>query len=101
MVSISVDPPEVQAAFRAGLGARWTFLSDAERRYVHELDLLETTDTLHRPYVPTAFTLFPDLAICRVWNGYWTWGRPSLEELRQDLREITRSIRPDWQVPSS
>jgi hypothetical protein len=24
-VSVSVDPLEVQAAFRAGLGARWTF----------------------------------------------------------------------------
>jgi len=31
----------------------WTSLSDAERRYVHELDLLETTDTVHHPYVPT------------------------------------------------
>ncbi len=59
MVSVSVDPPEVESAFRAGLGARWTFLSDGERRYVDELDLLETTDTIHRPYVPTAFTLYP------------------------------------------
>ncbi len=40
MVSVSVDPPEVESAFRAGLGARWTFLSDAERRYLDELDLL-------------------------------------------------------------
>src|SRR6266852_5928071 len=58
-VSVSVDRPEVEAAFRAGLGARWTFLSDAERRYLAPLDLLETTDTLHRPYVPAVFTLFP------------------------------------------
>lgn len=28
-VSVSADPPEVAAAFRAGLGARWTFPSDA------------------------------------------------------------------------
>jgi peroxiredoxin len=27
IISVSVDPPEVSAAFRAGLGARWTFLS--------------------------------------------------------------------------
>ena len=33
-ISVSVDPPEVQAAFRAGIGARWTFLSDSERRWV-------------------------------------------------------------------
>jgi peroxiredoxin len=28
-----IDPPEVAAAFRAGLGARWTFLCDPDRRY--------------------------------------------------------------------
>ena len=59
IVSISVDPPGELAAFRAGLGARWTFLSDAERRYLHDLDLLETTDTVHNPYVPTVFTAVP------------------------------------------
>src|SRR3954463_9836245 len=31
MVSVSVDPPEVAAAYRAGLGARWTFLCDPDR----------------------------------------------------------------------
>lgn len=101
MVTVTTEPPEIQAAFRAGLGARWLFLSDAERRYVGELDLLETTDEVNRPYVPTVFTLFPDLTIHSVYNGYWYWGRPSTEELRSDLREITRSIRPDWEVPAA
>ena len=31
IVSISIDPPPVTAAFRAGLGARWTFLCDPDR----------------------------------------------------------------------
>src|SRR5436190_23690288 len=31
IVTVTTEPPETQAAFRAGLGARWTFLSDAER----------------------------------------------------------------------
>jgi len=90
----------VSAAFRAGLGARWTFLSDSARRYQDELGLLETTDTLHRPYVPTTFTVFPDLRIHRVYNGYWYWGRPTSEDLRQDLRAITRDLRADWDVPA-
>lgn len=98
-VSVSVDPPGVAAAFRAGLGARWTFLSDENRRYQTELDLRETTDTVYRPYVPTTFTLYPDLRIHRVYNGYWFWGRPTNEELRADMRAITMAIRPDWQVP--
>ena len=98
-VSVSIDRPDVAAAFRAGLGARWTFLSDPERMYHAELGLLETTDTLHRPYVPAVFTLLPYLTVHRAYNGYWFWGRPTLEELRQDFRAITRLIRPDWEVP--
>lgn len=98
-VSVSIDPPEVAAAFRAGLGARWTFLCDQDRRYLDELELRETTDTDHEPYAPAAFTLFPDLTICASYNGYWFWGRPTLEELRADFRAMTREIRPDWDVP--
>ena len=45
MISVSVDLPEVSAAFRAGLGARWTFLSDVDRTVQEQLGLRETTDT--------------------------------------------------------
>jgi len=98
LVSVSVDTPLEQSAFRAGLGARWTFLSDHERRYLDELGLRETTDTVYHPYVPTTITLFPDRTIHSVYNGYWFWGRPTHEDLRQDLRTITRELRPDWEV---
>lgn len=100
IVSVSVDPPGELSAFRAGLGARWTFLSDRDRRYMAELGLRETTDTLHQPYVPTTFTLCPDLIIHAIYHGYWFWGRPTNEELRHDLRAITRAVRPDWEVPA-
>jgi len=30
--------------------------------------------------------------------GYRFWGCPSPEELRRDLREPTRRIRPDWNL---
>jgi peroxiredoxin len=99
IVVVSVDPPEVQAAFRAGLGARFLFLSDAERRYLDELGLRETTDTVHHPYLPGGFSLFPDLTIHAAYNGYWFWGRPTHEELRADMRAITRQIRRDWEPP--
>ncbi len=98
IVSVSVDPPAVEAAFRAGLGARWTFLSDEDRRWQERLGLVESTDTAHRPYLPAVFTLFPDLTIQRSYNGYWFWGRPTNEELRQDLRAISRKLRSDWEV---
>jgi hypothetical protein len=40
--------------------------------------------------------LEPRLVIYKIYNGYWFFGRPTLEELRQDMREITRRCRPDW-----
>jgi peroxiredoxin len=99
VVSVSIDPPPVTAAFRAGVGARWTFLCDPERVYVESLDLLEKTDTVYRPYLPTVFTLFPDLRVHRRYDGYWYLGRPTMEELRRDLREISAEVRPDWKPP--
>ena len=101
MVSVSVDPPEVAAAFRAGIGARWTFLSDPDRAAQRQLGLRETTDTLHDPYAPTVVTLFPNLTVHRAYDGYWFWGRPTLEELRRDLREISRAVRRDWEAPTT
>jgi peroxiredoxin len=100
IVVVSVDPPAEQAAFRAGLGARFTFLSDAERRWLEPLGLRETTDTVHDPYQPAAFTLFPDLRIHTAYNGYWYWGRPTLEDIRRDMRAISATLRPDWRVPA-
>jgi peroxiredoxin len=99
IVSISVDPPEVAAPFRAGIGARWTFLSDSERIWIEQLGLREVTDTLNNPYLPTVFVVDPQLRIHSTYNGYWFWGRPTNEELRQDLRAVTRAIRPDWEPP--
>jgi len=102
MVSLSVDPPDVTAAFRAGLGARWTFLCDAERSVQAELGLRETTDTRHDPYVPRVFVLSPrGLAIASVYDGYWYSGRATNEELRQDLRLVQRAIRDDWEAPTA
>jgi peroxiredoxin len=99
IVSVSVDPPQVSAALRAALGARWTFLSDEDRTALEMLGLRETTDTVNNPYAPTVFTLFPDLTIHRRYDGYWFWGRATNEELRRDMREISAEIRVDWTAP--
>ena len=100
MLSLSVDPPQVAAAFRAGLGARWTFLSDPEREAQARLGLRETTDTVHDPYVPATFVLGPDLRVHAHYDGYWFFGRPTAEELRRDLRAVQRAIRADWAAPT-
>jgi hypothetical protein len=101
LVVLSVDPPEVQAAFRAGLGAHFAFLSDAEGHWLPRLGLLERTDAKHRPYRPAAFQLVPRSQDPHAYNGYRYWGRATMEELRRDMREITRAVRPDWDAPAA
>ena len=99
MVSVSVEPPEVTAAFRAGLDARWTFLSDVDRAWQSTLDLREVTDTVHDPYLPAVLICAPDLTVRRVYDGYWMWGRPSLADLWADLRDAGAALRADWTAP--
>ena len=48
--------------------------------------------------IPHTLVLKPGLVIHSVYNGYWFWGRPSIEDLRRDLRKATREIRPDWDL---
>jgi len=99
-VCVSVDPSETQAAFRAGLGARWIFLSDSERRYLDALKLREGTDTLNHPYAPTVALIDPELTIRGLWNGYWYWGRPSTAELWQSFRHLSEALhRAEWVPP--
>jgi cold shock CspA family protein/peroxiredoxin len=86
---VSVDAPLVQAAFRAGLGANWSFLSDESRELTQRLGILDETEGEYafRPR-PFTFVLRPDLKIHRVYDGWYFVGRPTLEELRQDLRTV-------------
>jgi|tagenome__1003787_1003787.scaffolds.fasta_scaffold19742770_1 hypothetical protein len=42
----------------------------------------------------------PGLIVHKVYNGYWFLGRPSAEELRQDLRAILMKIHWDWDLSS-
>jgi hypothetical protein len=48
--------------------------------------------------IPYTIVLEPGLVVFKIYNGYWFWGRPTLEELRQDLRAVTKRIRPDWDI---
>ena len=93
---MSVDPPRVQAAFKAGLGARFPFLSDEQLRLTDELGIRETTDKIHGPLpVPFTFALLPNLTIHRIFNGWYFVGRPTPEELRITLREMIGRVVKD------
>ncbi len=86
---VNADPPMVQAAFRAGLGARWTFLSDESRLVIKSINILDETEGEYAYRAqPYTFVLRPNLAIHKIYNGWFFVGRPTLEELRLDLRAI-------------
>jgi peroxiredoxin len=93
---VTVDEPYVNGAFRAGLGARFPFLSDVDRAVAEELDLLELTDAKHRPFLPFTFLIDSMLRIQRVWLGFWYWGNPTPDELRSGLREVTAREQPTY-----
>src|SRR3954453_10860 len=98
IVTISTDNILELNEFRASVGAQWTFLSDAGRKVQKDLDIQEYTDPTHDPMIPHTLVLKPGLVIPSVYNGYWFWGRPSVEDLRRDLREAFREVRPDWEL---
>jgi peroxiredoxin len=95
----SVDSPDVNDAFRTGLGAEYTFLSDQERKLVKQLGMTETSKSRGVTAMPFTFCLLPDLTIHKLYCGYWYLGRPTVEELRADLRAMLRQVRPDFEGP--
>lgn len=98
LVSISTDNLIETNENRSGIGAHWTFLSDAGRVVQKDLDIAEYTDPTHNPMIPHTIVLEPGLVVYKIYNGYWFFGRPTIEELRQDLRAVLRKCRPDWDI---
>ena len=95
LVTISTDNLLETNEYRTGVGAHWPFLSDAGRKIQKALDIAEYTDPAHNPMIPHTIVLEPGLAVFKVYNGYWFFGRPTNEELRQDLRAVIRKCRLD------
>jgi peroxiredoxin len=98
LVTISTDNLIETNEFRAAASAHWPFLSDPGRKVQKDLDIAEYTDPGHNPMVPHTIVLEPGLVVHKIYMGYWFFGRPSVEELRQDLRVVTRKCRPDWDI---
>ncbi len=82
LVTLSTDNLLATNEFRGGVGAPWTFLSDPARKVQKDLDIAEYT-------------------VYKIYNGYWFFGRPTVEELRLDLRAVLQRCRPDWDIGSA
>jgi peroxiredoxin len=104
MITVTVDDPLTTNEVRDALGADWPFLVDSDRRLVHELEMVDTTDSRHGEVYAYTFILDRDRTIYKIYNGWWYLGRPTVEEIRIDLRMLMRR-RHDWvysgKVPAS
>ncbi|EPE94132.1 redoxin domain-containing protein [Rhizobium grahamii] len=100
LVTISTDTIAETHEFRSGVGvgAHWPFLSDPRRSIQQDLEIAEYTDPVHNPMIPHVIVLEPGLIVYKLYNGYWFFGRPTVEDLRQDLREVCKKSWPDWDI---
>jgi len=98
LVTISTDNITATNENRKGVDAHWPFLSDDGRTIQKDLDIAEYTDPLHNPTIPHTIVLEPGLIVYKIYVGYWFFARPTMEELRQDLRAVLMKCRPDWDI---
>jgi peroxiredoxin len=98
LATIATDDHHTLQEFRASVGAQWPFLSDPGRTVQRDLDIQEYTDAENDPMIPHTVVLGPGLVVHRVYNGYWFWGRPSVDDLWRDLRRVSAEVRPDWDL---
>jgi peroxiredoxin len=101
LVTVTTDNLATTNEYRTGVGAHWTFLSDAGRVIQKDLDIAEYTDEKNNPMIPYTIVLEPGLVVFKIYYGYWYFGRPTTEELRLDLRAVTKKCRPDWDITTA
>jgi peroxiredoxin len=81
---------------RISTGAYWPYLADEDLEVQTTLGIREYTDTHHAATVPHTLVLAPGLEIDKVYVGYWFWGRPTPYQLWEDLQDLLRRIKPDF-----
>jgi peroxiredoxin len=96
---VTVLPGELHDVFKMKIatGAYWPYLCDIDLDVRSTLEIDEYTDE-HHDYatVPHTLVLAPGLVIDKVYVGYWFWGRPSPYQLWEDLADLHKRIKPDF-----
>jgi peroxiredoxin len=95
---VTVLPNDLHDVFKLKIstGAHWTWLADSELEVQSTLDIKEYTDPIHDANVPHTLVLAPGLVIDKVYVGYWFWGRPSPYQLWEDLGDLFRRTKLDF-----
>ena len=95
---VTVLPNDLHDTYKMKIatGAQWTYLADADLEVQTALDIREYTDPHHPATVPHTLVLGPGLTIDKVYVGYWFWGRPSPYQLWDDLQDLMRRTKADY-----
>jgi peroxiredoxin len=95
---VTILPNELHDVYKMKIatGAWWTYLADTDLNVQRTLGIDEYTDIHHPATVPHTLVLGPGLHIEKVYVGYWYWGRPSVYRLWEDLAELFRKTKPDF-----
>ncbi len=82
---------------RISSGSHWPFLADEKLEIRSRFEIDEYTDEHHdNAVVPHTLILAPGLVIDKVYVGYWFWGRPSIYQLWEDIGDLLRRIKSDF-----
>jgi peroxiredoxin len=95
---VSIFPNNIHDTnkMRIATGAFWTYLADVDLEVQRTLEIREYTDPHHDANVPITLVLAPGLVIEKIYTGYYFWGRPSPYQLWDDLANLFRRIKPDF-----
>jgi peroxiredoxin len=85
---------------RISTGAHWPYLADAELEVQRAFEIGEYTDLHHHATVPHTLVVAPGLIVDKVYVGYWFWGRPSPFQLWEDLQDLRRRSKADFDPTS-
>jgi hypothetical protein len=96
MVTVLPNDQHDADRLRISTGAYWPYQCDTNLELHTELDIREYTDPHHAANVPHTLVLAPGLIIDKVYVGYWFCGRPSPYQLWEDLRDLFRRIKSDF-----
>ena len=81
---------------RISTGAHWPFLADTDLEVQRAFEIEEYTDPHHHATVPHTLVVAPGLIVDTVYVGYWFWGRPTPVQLWEDLQDLHRRIKADF-----
>jgi peroxiredoxin len=96
LVTVLPNDPHETYKLKISTPAGWTYLCDEDLEVQRTLAIDEYTDPHHNATVPHTVVLGPGLVIDKVYVGYWFFGRPSAYQLWEDLQDLFRRTKSDF-----